>query len=73
MCEEKIILVQLKEVAAMGERINFKCVLKVREIFFKGWGKNDGKSLAECYMAIPGKILHRVLCSFLVTILSLEH
>lgn len=57
----------------LRERINFKCVPEVREIFFKGWGKNDEKSLVECYMAISSKILHRVLCPFLDTILSLEH
>lgn len=55
------------------KRINFKCVLEVREIFVKGWRKNDVKSLVECYMAISSKSLHRVLRPFLDTILSLEH
>lgn len=53
--------------------INFKCVLEVREIFVKGWRKNDVKGLVECYMAISSKSLHRVLRPFLDTILSVEH
>lgn len=40
---------------------------------FEGWGKNDEKKLVECYMAVPKKVVPRILCLFFNTVLSQEH
>lgn len=52
------------------ERINFKCVPEVREIFFEGLGRIDEEKLVEYYMVISSNSLLRVLHPFLDTVLS---